>query len=404
MNTLKTIFLSLFAMLSLAACSSGSSDGDDGGGEKPVTPEKPDQPSTPQTLARYAGGDISLLTKYEEHGAKYLDENGKEISGMLSFLKDKGLNCMRVRLFVNPENASSQDKGDGVCQDLAYVKALGKRIKAMGFRFMLDFHYSDSWADPAKQFTPKAWEGLDDDALAEKVGAYTSEVLEALNASGATPDFIQTGNEISYGMLWGKQGDANLKQCYINKQANWQRFTTILKKASAACRLKCPKAGIVLHTERVGDDNVLLNFYEQMRLAGVDYDIIGLSFYPFWHGNLNMLEASLGKLEQNIKDKPIMIVETGYYAAYQPDNVKYNLSATYPVTPAGQKAFLEALIRQLRRHDRVTGLLWWNMEANECGLDWETNRVTNQWNNYSLFDNSTGKAQPALAVLKNFLE
>ena len=103
---------------------------------------------------KYVGGDISLLTQYETHGTKYFDENGQPISNMLQYFKGQGLNSMRVRLFVDPSNASAEDKGQGVCQDLEYVKALGKRIKDAGMTLMLDFHYSDSWADPLKQWTP----------------------------------------------------------------------------------------------------------------------------------------------------------------------------------------------------------------------------------------------------------
>ena len=102
----------------------------------------------------YVGGDISLLPTYEEHGANYMDKEGKKITDMLSFLKEQGMNAMRVRLFVDPSRASSEHKGQGVRQDLDYVKKLGKRIKDMGLKFMLDFHYSDTWADPGHQATP----------------------------------------------------------------------------------------------------------------------------------------------------------------------------------------------------------------------------------------------------------
>ena len=124
----------------------------------------PEPDPTPTEMSRYVGGDISMLTKYEEAGVVYKDKNGNAVQP-LAFFKQEGLNAMRVRLFVDP----SQDSDKGVCQDLDYVKALGKRIKGAGMAFMLDFHYSDTWADPAKQWTPNAWKTLDDAALAEKV-------------------------------------------------------------------------------------------------------------------------------------------------------------------------------------------------------------------------------------------
>ena len=104
---------------------------------------------------KYVGGDISLLPTYEEHGANYMDKDGKKISDMLAFLKEQGLNAMRVRLFVDPSQASEEAKGQGVRQDLEYVKKLGKRIKDAGLQFMLDFHYSDTWADPGQQTLPQ---------------------------------------------------------------------------------------------------------------------------------------------------------------------------------------------------------------------------------------------------------
>ena len=239
------------------------------------------------------GGDISMLTKYETHQrwalrygittAHYYDMNGQVIDDVITWTKQQGWNAARVRLFVNPANASAEDRGQGVIQNLDTVKVLGARIKAAGMQFMLDFHYSDSWADPVKQYTPAEWADLDDEALVNKVYEYTRDCLRALKAAGATPDYIQTGNEISYGMLWGPVGTptAQLKKCYMGDEANWGRFTDLLKAAGRACREECPNAKIILHTERVAKTSILVNFYNQMRNKQVDYDIIGLSYYPY---------------------------------------------------------------------------------------------------------------------------
>ncbi len=347
---------------------------------------------------RFVGGDISLLPTYEEHGAIYKDHDGNTISDMLSFLKQQGWNAMRVRLFVDPSKATSTEKGEGVRQDLDYVVSLGRRIKAAGMLLMLDFHYSDAWADPAKQWTPDAWLTLDDEALYQKVYSYTRECLEAMNAAGASPDFIQTGNEISYGMLWGQRG-TSANRCYMGSDAGWERFTTLLKRAGQACREICPQAKIVLHTERAKQPSVLSNFYTQMKQYGVDYDIIGLSYYPYYHGNLATLNTALTQMENNYPDKRIMIVETGHSYKYKvgDDNTAYAL------TEAGQKQFADELIQTLHRHERVDGLFWWFPEANEFGLDWSTKRVTDEWYNAGLFDNATGRATSALSTLKNFI-
>lgn len=352
---------------------------------------------------KYAGGDISLLTKYETNGAEYADHDGNPITSPLTFFKDEGWNLMRVRLFVDPANASTSAKGEGVCQDLEYVKALGKRIKDAGFAFMLDFHYSDTWADPAKQWTPKDWLSLTNDQLYDQIYAYTKSALEELVAAGATPDYIQTGNEISYGMLWGAEG-SNANRCYSGSSANWERFATLLKRAGQACGEVCPQAKIVLHTERVAQSDVLKNFYTQMEAYGVSYDIIGLSYYPYFHGDLQTLETALTTMESSFPDKEIMIVEAGYPYKWEVGGSTFDYTSTYPYSDEGQKKFTEDLITKLKAHNNVNGLVWWWPEANEHGLDWSTQRVTDGWYNSSLFDNETGRATSALSALRDFLK
>ena len=376
------------------------------GGDEPAPYEGP-----------IVGGDISMLTKYESHQrmalrygittAHYYDMNGKVIDDVITWTKQQGWNAARVRLFVNPANASATDKGQGVIQNLDTVKVLGRRIKAAGMQFMLDFHYSDSWADPVKQYTPAEWATLDDAALTQKVYEYTRDCLQALKAAGAEPDYIQTGNEISYGMLWGPVGtaDSQLKKCYVGSEANWGRFTDLLKAAGRACREVCPDAKIILHTERVAKLNILLNFYNQMRDKQVDYDIIGLSYYPYFHGNLSVLTAALNNVSNTYQDKDIMIVETGYSYKYPIGDMDF--SSTWPLTAEGQRKFTADLIAKLKPYARVKGLFWWFPEANEYGLDgnyWSTLHVNDNWYNAGLWNHETGRATPALYELKDFLQ
>ena len=353
---------------------------------------------------KYVGGDISLLTKYETNGAKYYTHSGEAISDVLTFFKSEGLNSMRVRLFVDPSKAPSTEKGEGVCQDIDFVKALGQRIKAKGMSFMLDIHYSDSWADPAKQYIPDAWKSLSDAELTEKVYDYTTEVLKTLNEAGATPDFIQTGNEISYGMLWGARtaSASSMKKFYAGSSSNASRFFGFLKNAVKACREQCPQAKIVIHTERVANTNYTTQFYQDVEANAVDYDIIGMSYYPYFHGNLAQLEKTLAATEKAFPEKQIMIVEAGYPYAWEVPGTTYDYSGTYPYSDQGQLNFTNDLIEKLNTHPNVTGLYWWFMEANEYGLDWNTKRVTDKWYNAPLFDNNNGRATSALSVLKNF--
>ena len=351
---------------------------------------------------RFLGGDISLLPTNETANPTWLDKDGKNIADILPFCNTEGMNAMRVRLFVNPSDYTGSDKDANACQDLEYVKALGKRIKDAGFKLMLDFHYSDTWADPAKQWTPKAWEGLNDEQLNTKIYDYTKDALQQMKAAGAEPDFIQTGNEISYGMLWGAYGasESALKKCYTSSSnANWTRFTNLLKNAGKACREVCPQAKIILHTERASDILVLTNFYNRMKTANVDYDIIGLSYYPIWHKDIATLETALNTLESNYPDKDIMIVEVGYAYSWE-ESGDYNYFGTYPATEAGQQEFTKDLITMLNKHSKVTGLFWWWMEYN--AYPWATTHMEGWW--YApLFNSNTGKAMPAFYEMKSFL-
>ncbi len=350
--------------------------------------------TTMVSAQKYVGGDISMLTKYEDAGVVYKDKNGNAVQP-LPFFKEQGLNAMRVRLFVDP----SLDNDKAVCQDLEYVKALGKRIKDQGMAFMLDFHYSDTWADPGKQWTPDAWKSLNDKQLCEKIYEYTKECLQQLKTAGATPDFIQTGNEISYGMLWGTKaavGSNTVNRCYTNSsEANWTRFFNLLKKAGQACREECPNAKIIIHSERTPKPSVLTDYFDRIKNAEIDYDIIGLSYYPEHHGNLATLETALTSLENKNYGKDIMIVETGYSYAWSIGG-EYDYTTTYPYTEEGQRQFTADLIAKLNGHSSVMGLFWWWPEDNG------NKGVTSSWWNAALYNHNTGQPYAAFYELKNF--
>lgn len=341
----------------------------------------------------YVGGDISLLPKYEEAGVVYKDKEGQTVSDVLAFFRQQGQNAMRVRLFVSPDGS---DKA--VCQDLDYVKALGKRIKDAGLKLMLDFHYSDTWADPAKQWTPAAWQDLNNDQLQDKIYEFTKDCLQQMKAAGAEPDFIQTGNEISYGMLWGKSG-TTANRCYTNSSdANWNRFLSLLKKAGQACREECPQARIIIHSERVPKPDVLTDFFDRMKAGGIDYDIIGLSYYPAFHGSLSTLETALTALERKQYGKDMMIVETGYSYAWALGGTEYDYTKTYPYSEEGQRQFTADLVAKLKSHPGVKGLFWWWPEDNG------NKQVTNNWWNAALYDHNSGQPYAAFYELSAFAQ
>ncbi|MDE7346761.1 MAG: arabinogalactan endo-1,4-beta-galactosidase [Muribaculaceae bacterium] len=352
---------------------------------------------------RYVGGDISLFPEYEEAGAQYKTQEGVEIKDLLPWLHEEGMNAMRVRLFVNPDDHKSKyplEYDPNACQDLTYITPLCKRIVDNGFNLMLDFHYSDTWADPAKQWIPESWRGLNDEQLCQMIYDYTKQTLSALKDAGVTPAFIQPGNEISYGMLWGMEDDpsSTLKKTLMGNDANWTRLGKLLSRAIKACREECPDARIVLHTERVAQPDVLANFYDWMKKLDVDYDIIGLSYYPYFHGGMNTLDKALSALQNRYPEKNIMIVETGYSYKWKVPGTSHDTSGIWSYSEEGQDMFAKDLVTTLEKYDRVNGLFWWWMEYNAYGTD------LGGWYNAPLFNSLDGKATPALKTICSFTE
>lgn len=350
---------------------------------------------------RYVGGDISLLPEYEEAGAQYKTQDGTPIGDLLPWLYEEGMNAMRVRLFVNPADhkAKYPSKYDpNACQDLEYITPLCQTIVDNGFKLMLDFHYSDTWADPAKQWIPESWRGLSDEELYQKIYDYTKEVLLSLKSAGVTPAFIQTGNEISYGMLWGMEDapSSSLKKTLMGSDSNWARLGKLLSHAIKACKEVCPDAKIVLHTERTEQPDVLVNFFDQMKKMDVNYDIIGLSYYPYFHGDMNVLDKALSTLQNRYPEKNIMIVETGYSYKWEVPGTTHDFSGKWAYSESGQDAFAKDLVATLEKYDRVDGLFWWWMEYNAYATD------LGGWYNAPLFNSLDGKATPALKTICSF--
>ena len=320
-----------------------------------------------ETRQRYVGGDISALPLYEKYNYPYKDVYGNNISDLITFLtNDCGWNTFRVRIFVNP---TKKDHGGttnpSVCQDLAYVKSLGKRIKEAGAFFMLDFHYSDTWVDATHIQAPAAWQGADTQSMADSVAEYTRRVLDTLNAAGATPDLVQVGNEIMYGLCgiqvhpYDKAGD------------NWTGYLGLLNAGCNAVREKCPNAQIIIHTDRPTNTGYNSFYYNKLVNGGVDFDIIGLSYYPFWHGYLtaaqvasktdkNNLVNAINNLKTLFPTKRVHIVECAYNFQWWPSSgVNYDTQDVWPCSVAGQYAFVKDLVDALKPLTNVDGINYW---------------------------------------------
>ena len=351
--------------------------------------------ATTANAQKYLGGDISMLPAYEAKSANYKDKDGKKISDVLLFLKEQGCNAMRVRLFVDPNREGIVHDAVGAIQDLPYVKDLGKRIKDAGMAFMLDFHYSDTWTDPLKHSTPASWTASTANELAETLYNYTYNSLVELKNAGAEPDFIQVGNEITYGQLWptGHIWPAGGGQ----DGGSWDNFYLYVKKGTEACRSACPNAKVVIHVEMSNMGNNVMPFFNKFKTYNPDYDIIGLSYYPYFHGNLTKLNNLLTNLETNYPDKKIQLVEAGYPNAWYPSDASFDYTSVYPATEEGQRKFTADLITKLNAHENVNGLYWWYPEALGNYVD------ADNWYNMNLWNNSNYRALKALYELKNFV-
>jgi arabinogalactan endo-1,4-beta-galactosidase len=300
------------------------------------------------------GADISLLSRLRAAGAVYKNSDGMDVD-VLPYFREKGFNYVRVRLFVNPDLQSS------ACQDLPYVQDLILKAKEKGYYVLLNFHYSDTWADPGKQYKPVVWGHLGAEALAEKVYGYTKETLATLAKNGAAPQMIQIGNEITNGMLWDS-ARADVWSQEWDTPGRWTYFCRVLSQASRACREVCPNAWVMVHIDRGGDRETALRFFNRMEQYRVDYDVIGLSYYPFWHGPLSGLRACLSGLQMNFPGKKINMVEVAYpnNSWGIPDNASY--IPDYPATPQGQAAFMKDFIDTLREFPNVNGFMYWYPE------------------------------------------
>jgi len=285
------------------------------------------------------GADLSFLKMAEDSGAVFKD-NGKAEPGLKIF-RDHGYNWIRLRLFHDP---------DRLPNDLDYTIKLAQEAKKRGFKFLLDYHYADSWADPQKQPTPDAWKGLSDSVLIDSVYEYTKQTIEAFRKAGVMPQMVQIGNEVRNGMLWpfGKLPD------------HWDTFAKLLKagiNGVDAGRGQAPRPLIMIHYDQGGDTIGTRDFYQKINSYGIGYDIIGLSYYPWWHGSLLQLRQNLLSLVDNF-DKDVIVVETAYN--WKPSEYKKQ-PAPFPESPEGQREFLESLNQTLLNisSPKVKGIFWW---------------------------------------------
>ncbi|MDD3077501.1 MAG: glycosyl hydrolase 53 family protein [Paludibacter sp.] len=256
-------------------------------------------PSTSTTTTDFVkGADIGWLEQMEATGYTFYDSYGTQ-KECLDILKEKGINTIRLRVWVNPSN----DKTNGHCSKKG-VATMALRAKNKGFRIMIDFHYSDSWADPGKQTKPAAWANHTFSQLLDDVYNHTYNVLDTLKQIGVTPEWIQVGNEIPGGILW-PDGSTN----------NWPQLAQLLNKGYDAAKAIDTNIKVIIHLDQGNNNSRFRTFFDKADYYKVQYDVIGLSYYPYWL-NEDYTE-SINDLGNNMIDitsrygKEVMIVEVG---------------------------------------------------------------------------------------------
>ncbi len=330
------------------------------------------------------GSDFSIMKLMEDYGGIYKID-GIEKEGLQIF-KENGYTWARLRLFHSPKI-----KGQ-VCNDLPYTIELAGKAKKFGFKIHLNIVYSDNWADPGHQTVPEAWKSLRNDILADSVYSYTRKVIDVMINAGVKPDMVQIGNEINNGFLW-PQGTLWVE----GGNNNWDNLTDLLKAgikgvedADNSNRIK-----IMIHAATAGDVVASNRFYKNISDRGVEFDVIGISYYPWWHGDFQQLENSIYSLSKNFQQE-LSIVETAYYSnGWYPESSDWVLiEKPFPPTEQGQFEYLVQLAKVLKLHPTVKSVFYWKPDE----LDIPESKVPYQGR--SLFDNN-GNAFKGISAWRN---
>lgn len=349
--------------------------------------------ASPATAARtlHRGADISFTLQMEAIGTRYRD--GGRIAPLERILADRGADLIRLRAWVDPPAGYST---------LESALTLGARAHAEGCALLLDLHYSDFWADQYSQSVPGAWAGEDLDHLVDTVRAYTRDAVAAFARQGTPLSMLQIGNEITGGMLWP------LGKVYERRHEHWDGLVRLLGAGLAGAHDGADgPLETMIHIDRGGDLGGARYFYDAITTRGVEFDLIGLSYYPFWHGSMASLSQNVADLAARY-EKDVVIVETSYpwtlecadqselYAA-RPDEMP-DLDR-FPVSPEGQAAYYEGLRSALEAipDGRGRGFVVWE-PGWLPGVGWDHGEG-NPYANLTLFD-WTGAALPAVDAFR----
>ncbi|GJF30817.1 arabinogalactan endo-beta-1,4-galactanase [Kitasatospora sp. NE20-6] len=330
------------------------------------------------TTVAARGVDVSTLKKSEDKGGTYAYANGTSADA-LTVLHSAGANYVRLKVWVNPADGYNTK---------AKVLAMATRAKAQGMKILIDFHYSDIWADPGTQTKPAAWSSYTAAQLATAVYNHTYDVLNALKAQGTTADMVQIGNEINGGMLWPE-----------GSTSNWTNLASFLTQGANAAKAVSSSTQVVLHLAKGGDDAGARTFFDNAVSRSVPFDIIGLSYYSYWHGPLNDLQTTLDDMASRY-NKKVVVAETAYaFTLDNNDSLENNLATSsqlttgYPATQAGQAAALRDVLNVVEAVPNGKGLgafYWEPAWTAVTGNGWDPADASsgNAWENQALFDYS----------------
>ncbi|MGO4731512.1 glycosyl hydrolase 53 family protein [Paenibacillus sp. 2KB_22] len=330
------------------------------------------------------GVDISTLTAIEDKGGKYVDSNGTE-RDLLDILKDRGVNYVRLRLWNDPQKSGGyNDKED--------VIRLATRVKQKGMKILLDFHYSDEWAHPGQQLRPKAWEGLSPEELKQAVYNYTFEVVGELKAKGAMPDMVQIGNEINSGVLNGLSSDVDFEQ----NVALLKSGIDAVRAVEGEITNNADKVKIMIHLAEGGKADTFDWYFSELEKRELKYDIIGLSYYPFWHGTFADVQKTMNEVSNKFQ-KDVIIAETSYPFSYKNGDAHGNIigsdealhvgGADFPATVQGQYDAIAGIMDMIANvpNNHGAGFFYWEPAWIPAGVGWIASEG-NAWENQAMFD------------------
>lgn len=300
------------------------------------------------------GMDASCVPSLEASGVKYYDRDGVE-KDVYEILSDNGINYIRVRIWNDPFDADGNGYGGGNC-DIENAVKVGERATKYGMKLLVNFHYSDFWADPAKQMIPKAWKGFTVDEKAGAIYEYTKDCLIRLKDAGVDIGMVQVGNETN-GVLCGESAE---------DEGGWERITQLMSAGSKAVREVCPEALVVIHVSNPEKVGTYEEYGRQLHINNVDYDVFASSYYPFWHGTLDNLANLLNHISDTY-GKQVMVAETSY--AYTPDDSDYFANTIgsgfgcvdgYPFTQQGQAKHVRDIIDMVVNKAKCgIGVFYW---------------------------------------------